>query len=64
MSWSASSRQGPVGRRKPHPKNRMCRTTPYVGAMHEMYRRRVALALGMPEDTDSDLLAARVDEER
>jgi hypothetical protein len=32
--------------------------------MHEMYRRRVALAFGMPEDTDSDVLAARVDEER
>jgi hypothetical protein len=32
--------------------------------MHEMYHRRVALAFGMPEDTDSDVLAARVDEER
>jgi hypothetical protein len=37
-----------VGRRKPHPKNRKRRTTPYVGTMHEMYRRRVAIAFGMP----------------
>ena len=32
--------------------------------MHEMYRRRVAIAFGMPEDTDTDVLAARIDEER
>jgi len=53
-----------VGRRKPYPKNGKRRTTPYVGSMQEMYRRRVAIAFGMPEDTDTEVLAARVDEER
>jgi hypothetical protein len=53
-----------VGRRKPHPKNRKRRTTPYIGSMQEMYRRRVATAPGMPEDTDAEVLAARVHEER
>jgi hypothetical protein len=53
-----------VGRRKGHPKNRMRRTTPYVGSMHEMYRRRVAIAFGLPEDTDTEVLARRVDRER
>jgi hypothetical protein len=53
-----------VGRRAPHPKNRKRRTTPYLGSMHEMLRRRVALALGMPEGTDTEVLAAMLDEER
>ena len=53
-----------VSRRKGHPKNRMRRTTPYVGSMHEMYRRRVAIAFGLPEDTDTEVLARRVDRER
>jgi hypothetical protein len=32
--------------------------------MQEMDRRRVAIAFGMLEDTDSDVLAARIDAER
>ena len=53
-----------VGRRKPYPKNGKRRTTPYVGSMHEMYRRRVGIAFGMPEDTDTEALAARIDRNR
>jgi hypothetical protein len=42
----------------------MRRTTPYVGTMHAMYRRRVAIAFGMPEDTDAEVPATGVDDER
>jgi hypothetical protein len=42
----------------------MRRATQYVGSMHEMYRRRVAIAFGLPEDTGTEVLARRVDEER
>jgi hypothetical protein len=52
-----------VGHGKGQP-DRMRRITPYVGSMHAMYLRRVAIAFGMPEDTDAEVLATPVDDER
>lgn len=53
-----------VGHRKPHPKNGLRRTTPYLGSQHDMLRRRAALALGLPASTAVEALARLIRDER
>jgi len=53
-----------VGQRKPHPKNKMWRTAPYRGSQHDMLRRLCALALGLPEGTETEAVADAIDAER
>ena len=53
-----------VGQRKPHPKNKLWRTAPYLGSQHDMLRRLCALALGLPEGTETEAVADAIDAER
>ncbi len=53
-----------VGRRKHHPKNKLRRTAPYRGSQHDMLRRLCALALGLPEGTETEAVADAIDAER
>ena len=53
-----------VGRRKPNPKNKLWRTAPYRGSQHDVLRRLCALALGLPEGTQTEAVADAIDAER
>lgn len=52
------------GHRKPHPKNKLGRTTPYRGSQHDMLRQRCAVALGLDPDTDEQTVVERIEAER
>lgn len=53
-----------VGQRRAYTKNGKRRTAPYAASQHEVLRRRVAIAFGLPEDAHNETLVRRVDAER
>jgi hypothetical protein len=53
-----------AGFRKPHPKNKLRRTTPYPGSQHQGLLRLCASAMGLPENASQEQVVAAIDAER